>query len=90
MVWFAEIEYFSGKICRILANRISAAKSKERKVKYMGELERKVRVLQMETSTLSSKAASSQVCSLNVVIIFGLGPSFGTALLAYYPFAEGM
>ena len=64
VVWFAEIQYFSGKIRRILANRISAAKSKERKVKYMGALERKVRVLQMETSTLSSKAASSQVCSL--------------------------
>ncbi|XP_066380410.1 bZIP transcription factor 29-like [Miscanthus floridulus] len=48
------------RVKRILANRISAAKSKERKVKYMGELERKVRVLQMETSTLSSKAASSQ------------------------------
>jgi hypothetical protein len=67
LVWFAEIVcFFSGKICRILANRISAAKSKERKVKYMGELERKVRVLQMETSTLSSKAASSQVCSLRL------------------------
>lgn len=72
VVWFAEIECFSGKMCRILANRISAAKSKERKVKYMGELERKVRVLQMETNTLSSKAASSQVCSLNVVIILVL------------------
>ncbi|PUZ71587.1 hypothetical protein GQ55_2G325000 [Panicum hallii var. hallii] len=48
------------RVKRILANRISAAKSKERKVKYMGELERKVHVLQMETSTLSSKATLSQ------------------------------
>ncbi|ONM56468.1 Basic-leucine zipper (bZIP) transcription factor family protein [Zea mays] len=48
------------RVKRILANRISAAKSKERKVKYMGELERKVRVLQTETNTLSSKAALSQ------------------------------
>ena len=38
-------------------------------MKYMGELERRVHVLQMETSTLSSKAALSQVCSLNVVNI---------------------
>ncbi|CAN6218417.1 unnamed protein product [Urochloa humidicola] len=48
------------RVKRILANRISAAKSKERKVKYMGELERRVLVLQMETSNLSSKATLSQ------------------------------
>ncbi|TKW34157.2 hypothetical protein SEVIR_2G288200v4 [Setaria viridis] len=48
------------RVKRILANRISAAKSKERKVKYMGELERRVHVLQMETSTLFSKANFSQ------------------------------
>ncbi|CAN6205297.1 unnamed protein product [Urochloa humidicola] len=48
------------RVKRILANRISAAKSKERKVKYMGELERRVHVLQMETSNLSSKAVLSQ------------------------------
>ncbi|KAF8780783.1 hypothetical protein HU200_000723 [Digitaria exilis] len=48
------------RVKRILANRISAAKSKERKVRYMGELERRVHVLQMETSTLSSKVSSSQ------------------------------
>jgi hypothetical protein len=66
--WFGFLKsgVFSGNICRILANRISAAKSKERKVKYMGELERKVRVLQTETNTLSSKAALSQVCSLRL------------------------
>ncbi|CAL5087285.1 unnamed protein product [Urochloa decumbens] len=48
------------RVKRILANRISAAKSKERKVKYMGELERRVHVLQMETNNLSSKAVLSQ------------------------------
>ncbi|KAG2636261.1 hypothetical protein PVAP13_2NG442030 [Panicum virgatum] len=48
------------RVKRILANRISAAKSKERKVKYMGELERRVHVLQMETGSLSSKATFSQ------------------------------
>jgi hypothetical protein len=41
---------------------VSAAKSKERKMKYMGELERRVRVLQMETSTLSAKVERDQVC----------------------------
>lgn len=41
-------------------------------MKYMGELERRVHVLQMETSTLSSKANFSQVCSLNVVGLFSL------------------
>ena len=35
-------------VCRILANRQSAARSKERKIKYTGELERKVQTLQTE------------------------------------------
>ncbi|KAJ1290460.1 hypothetical protein BS78_02G245300 [Paspalum vaginatum] len=48
------------RVKRILANRVSAAKSKERRQKYMGELERKVHVLQMETTTLASKAALTQ------------------------------
>ena len=65
-----EIEhFFSCKISRILANRVSAAKSKERKVKYMGELERRVQVLLMETATLSAKVAKEQVCSPKVVSI---------------------
>uniref|UniRef100_A0ACD5X3G8 Uncharacterized protein n=1 Tax=Avena sativa TaxID=4498 RepID=A0ACD5X3G8_AVESA len=40
---------------RILANRVSAARSKERKIKYTGELERKVQTLQTEATTLSAQ-----------------------------------
>ncbi|XP_071707165.1 transcription factor RF2b-like [Rutidosis leptorrhynchoides] len=40
---------------RILANRQSAARSKERKARYMSELERKVQTLQTETTTLSAQ-----------------------------------
>ncbi|KAK6115667.1 hypothetical protein DH2020_007936 [Rehmannia glutinosa] len=40
---------------RILANRQSAARSKERKIHYTGELERKVQTLQTEATTLSAQ-----------------------------------
>ncbi|XP_022894437.1 uncharacterized protein LOC111408860 [Olea europaea var. sylvestris] len=40
---------------RILANRQSAARSKERKLRYISELEHKVQTLQMEATTLSSQ-----------------------------------
>ncbi|PUZ43738.1 hypothetical protein GQ55_8G032000 [Panicum hallii var. hallii] len=40
---------------RILANRQSAARSKERKIKYTSELERKVQTLQTEATTLSAQ-----------------------------------
>ncbi|KAF3776194.1 Transcription factor [Nymphaea thermarum] len=40
---------------RILANRQSAARSKERKIRYTGELERKVQTLQTEATTLSAQ-----------------------------------
>ncbi|CAA0831645.1 Transcription factor VIP1 [Striga hermonthica] len=40
---------------RILANRQSAARSKERKTRYAGELERKVQTLQNEATTLSAQ-----------------------------------
>ncbi|KAL5569631.1 hypothetical protein UlMin_026206 [Ulmus minor] len=40
---------------RILANRQSAARSKERKARYMSELERKVQTLQTEATTLSAQ-----------------------------------
>uniref|UniRef100_M8BRQ5 Putative transcription factor PosF21 n=1 Tax=Aegilops tauschii TaxID=37682 RepID=M8BRQ5_AEGTA len=42
-------------VARILANRQSAARSKERKIKYTGELERKVQTLQTEATTLSAQ-----------------------------------
>ncbi|KAG0457088.1 hypothetical protein HPP92_022245 [Vanilla planifolia] len=40
---------------RILANRQSAARSKERKLRYISELERKVQTLQSEATTLSAQ-----------------------------------
>ncbi|KAG5533627.1 hypothetical protein RHGRI_027720 [Rhododendron griersonianum] len=42
-------------VCRILANRQSAARSKERKARYITELERKVLTLQTEATTLSAQ-----------------------------------
>lgn len=48
-------------VCRILANRQSAARSKERKIKYTGELERKVQTLQTEATTLSAQLTLLQV-----------------------------
>ncbi|CAM8949365.1 unnamed protein product [Rhodiola kirilowii] len=40
---------------RILANRQSAARSKERKARYIAELEQKLRALQTEATTLSAQ-----------------------------------
>uniref|UniRef100_A0A7S0MQN8 BZIP domain-containing protein n=1 Tax=Pyramimonas obovata TaxID=1411642 RepID=A0A7S0MQN8_9CHLO len=40
---------------RILANRQSAARSKERKLRYISELERRVALLQSEATTLSTQ-----------------------------------
>ncbi|CAO2834067.1 unnamed protein product [Amaranthus hypochondriacus] len=45
---------------RILANRQSAARSKERKIKYTGELERRVQTLQTEATTLSAQVTLLQ------------------------------
>ncbi|KAG6607373.1 Transcription factor RF2b, partial [Cucurbita argyrosperma subsp. argyrosperma] len=45
---------------RILANRQSASRSKERKARYMQELERKVQTLQTEATTLSAQLALFQ------------------------------
>ncbi|KAI4316903.1 hypothetical protein L6164_024831 [Bauhinia variegata] len=45
---------------RILANRQSAARSKERKMRYIGELEHKVQTLQTETTTLSTQFTKLQ------------------------------
>ena len=47
--------------CRILANRQSAARSKERKMRYANELERKVQTLQSEATTLSAQVTILQV-----------------------------
>ncbi|KAI0496046.1 hypothetical protein KFK09_022353 [Dendrobium nobile] len=48
---------------RILANRQSAARSKERKILYTSELERKVQTLQTEATTLSAQVTLLQVGS---------------------------
>ncbi|KAH7446492.1 hypothetical protein KP509_01G058900 [Ceratopteris richardii] len=45
---------------RILANRQSAARSKERKMRYISELERKVQTLQTEATTLSAQLTLMQ------------------------------
>ncbi|KAM0967689.1 hypothetical protein ACFX2A_016439 [Malus domestica] len=45
---------------RILANRQSAARSKERKMRYIVELEHKVQTLQTEATTLSAQFTSLQ------------------------------
>ncbi|GLU07014.1 hypothetical protein SLE2022_239940 [Rubroshorea leprosula] len=45
---------------RILANRQSAARSKERKIRYTGELERKVQTLQTEATNLSAQVTMLQ------------------------------
>ncbi|KAF5749298.1 hypothetical protein HS088_TW04G01264 [Tripterygium wilfordii] len=45
---------------RVLANRQSAARSKERKIKYTNELERKVQTLQTEATTLSAQVTLLQ------------------------------
>lgn len=49
------------KNLRILANRQSAARSKERKMRYTAELEHKVQALQTETTTLSAQLTILQV-----------------------------
>ncbi|CAM8883464.1 unnamed protein product [Rhodiola kirilowii] len=48
------------KAKRILANRQSAARSKERKIRYTSELERKVQTLQTEATTLSAQVTLLQ------------------------------
>jgi hypothetical protein len=55
-------------MCRILANRQSAARSKERKARYIQELERKVQTLQTEATTLSAQLTLYQV-SFNLVYL---------------------
>ncbi|GMI83102.1 DRINK ME-LIKE, basic leucine-zipper 29 [Hibiscus trionum] len=45
---------------RILANRQSAARSKERKMRYVAELEHKLQTLQMEATTLSAQLTMLQ------------------------------
>ncbi|KAI3824781.1 hypothetical protein L1987_06252 [Smallanthus sonchifolius] len=48
------------RVKRILANRQSAARSKERKMRYIAELENKVQTLQTEATTLSAQVTLFQ------------------------------
>lgn len=57
-------------ICRILANRQSAARSKERKARYINELERKVQTLQTEATTLSAQLTLFQVILEDFINLF--------------------
>lgn len=59
-------------MCRILANRQSAARSKERKMRYISELEHKVQTLQTEATTLSAQLTLLQVGISTAVIMFSL------------------
>ncbi|KAF5745404.1 transcription factor RF2a-like [Tripterygium wilfordii] len=51
---------------RILANRQSAARSKERKMRYISELEHKVQTLQTEATTLSAQLTHLQRDSIGL------------------------
>ncbi|KAL0926360.1 hypothetical protein M5K25_002582 [Dendrobium thyrsiflorum] len=48
---------------RILANRQSAARSKERKARYISDLERRVQTLQTEATTLSAQLTLFQIAT---------------------------
>ncbi|OWM85052.1 hypothetical protein CDL15_Pgr027839 [Punica granatum] len=54
------LEAYVALMVLILANRQSAARSKERKIRYTGELERKVQTLQSEATTLSAQVTILQ------------------------------
>ncbi|KAJ4777102.1 Basic-leucine zipper (bZIP) transcription factor family protein [Rhynchospora pubera] len=55
------------RVKRILANRLSAARSKERKMRYISELESKVLTLQNEATTLSAQLTLLQRDSTGLV-----------------------
>lgn len=56
------LNYLCINTYRIMANRQSAARSKERKARYISELERRVQSLQFESRTLSAQLTLLQVC----------------------------
>lgn len=79
---------------RIWANRQSAARSKERKMRYISELERKVQTLQTEATSLSAQLTLLQVnCigSLDILLFFTACVQFHwlyllyVVVLAYFP-----
>jgi hypothetical protein len=62
----------------VLANRQSAARSKERKMRYIAELEQKVQILQTEATALSAHLTLLQVslCCPSLLLIFQRTKSF--------------
>lgn len=61
--FFCDVSVF---VIRILANRLSAARSKERKMLYTAELEHKVHTLQRENAALSAHVTHLHVRTVNV------------------------
>jgi hypothetical protein len=74
------VTFFNSFSCRILANRQSAARSKERKARYMTELERKVQTLQTEATTLSAQLTLFQVHLSAMVLSHGYQVKFKVIL----------
>lgn len=54
------------KYCRILNNRVSAAKMKVQEANYIQNLQSRADALKMECSSLSTQVQSQQVCSVRV------------------------
>lgn len=76
---------------RILANRQSAARSKERKMRYISELEHKVQTLQTEATTLSAQLTLLQVeilSSDNYFLSPFSVPKFSSFYCDYFIFSE--
>lgn len=67
---------FPTYLSRILANRQSAARSKERKVQYIAELEHKVQTLQSETTTMSTQFTKMQVSIFSNELMLSFLPNF--------------
>ncbi|GAU46705.1 hypothetical protein TSUD_287940 [Trifolium subterraneum] len=67
---------------RILANRQSAARSKERKTRYTSELERKVQTLQTEATNLSAQLTILQVTAPSRVRVAQTSDAVGAVRIA--------
>ncbi|EOA16353.1 hypothetical protein CARUB_v10004500mg [Capsella rubella] len=78
------------RVKRILANRQSAARSKERKMRYIVELEHKVQTLQTEATTLSAQLTLLQVRGLQYCnsALIGLVLLFLTILVILHHYTE--
>ena len=75
---------------RIWANRQSAARSKERKMRYIAELERKVQTLQTEATSLSTQLTLLQVDCVIIVMLILFSLHLESHVLFYLHFTCGM